>query len=319
MYADPQSTFRSRTLTRRHHRRGWLLALTAHVVGVSAFVWLASHPGSVLHGQAQAGRGLPIQARLWTPAALPSRVSALPATANSAPEVSARAATPPAQSAKHTTVADSPADKPAPNNKVPAHDASQRRPQSVTVKTSRPSAPQQHKRQAPATRQVVTAATTSQTTAVQPAASAAVATVKSAEGVAMSARLRQQATATGHGAQASSGTVQATPAEVKPADFDAEGGPVIQIAHYIGSPPDKEYPPLARRRGWQGTVTVEVWLDDEGEQLKREIISGSGHSELDRAALRFVAASQFAPYKFNGVGHAARLRLPVVFSLADPA
>lgn len=319
MHADPQTTIRSRRVTRRHNRRGWLLALTAHAVGVSAFVWLASHPGSVLHGQAEASQGVPIQARLWTPAALPSSVSALPATANSGLEVGVPAATPSPQSGKRTTVADSTADKPAPQIKLPAHDASQRRPHSVTVKTTRPAAPQQHKRQAPASGQVVTAVTASQTRAVQPGASAAVATVKRAEGGAMGAGLHQKTTATQHQPQGSVRAGQATPVQEKPADFDAEGGPVIQIAQYIGSPPDKEYPPLARRRGWQGTVTVEVWLDNEGEQLKREIISGSGHSELDRAALRFVAASQFAPYMFNGVGHAARLRLPVVFSLTDPA
>jgi periplasmic protein TonB len=93
------------------------------------------------------------------------------------------------------------------------------------------------------------------------------------------------------------------------------GGPVITQAHYRQTPVPVEYPPLARRRGVEGRVLVQVWLDAAGEQLKREIVASSGSALLDQAALRSVAQNQFLPYTRDGVGMAARLRLPVIFSL----
>ena len=96
------------------------------------------------------------------------------------------------------------------------------------------------------------------------------------------------------------------------------GGPIITQPHYRQPPQPEAYPPLARRRGWQGTVLIEVWLDGEGEQIKRQILQGSGHAVLDQAALRSVARNQFAPYTRNGIGQPARLHLPVIFSLSAP-
>ena len=96
------------------------------------------------------------------------------------------------------------------------------------------------------------------------------------------------------------------------------GGPLITEAHYRQPPQPEAYPPLARRRGWQGTVLIEVWLDGEGEQLKRQILQSSGHAVLDQAALRSVARNQFAPYTVDGIGQPARLHLPVIFSLNAP-
>lgn len=72
---------------------------------------------------------------------------------------------------------------------------------------------------------------------------------------------------------------------------------------------------MARRRGWQGTVMVEVWLDANGEQIKRDILQSSGYALLDQAALRSVARNQFVPYTINGVGRPARLHLPVIYTL----
>ncbi|MBP8039685.1 MAG: energy transducer TonB [Aeromonadaceae bacterium] len=113
------------------------------------------------------------------------------------------------------------------------------------------------------------------------------------------------------------------PSNASPQKMDLEpfsvavepGGPVITQARYRGTPIPEEYPLMARRRGWQGTVMVEVWLDANGEQIKREILQSSGYALLDQAALRSVARNQFTPYTINGVGHPARLHLPVIYTL----
>lgn len=49
---------------------------------------------------------------------------------------------------------------------------------------------------------------------------------------------------------------------------------------------DLHYPPLARKRGWQGTVRLRVSLDPLGRINAIHIADGSGYSVLDQAALR---------------------------------
>jgi len=122
---------------------------------------------------------------------------------------------------------------------------------------------------------------------------------------------------------ASAHPVAATPVSgatttLSPAGSASDEPPLITHARYRGKPRPVEYPPQARQRGWQGTVVVEVWLDGEGKQLRREIIQSSGRSLLDRAALRSVARSDFYPLLENGRGRPSRLRLPVIFKLTSP-
>lgn len=45
------------------------------------------------------------------------------------------------------------------------------------------------------------------------------------------------------------------------------------------------YPPLARRRGWQGEVMLAFTLHPDGLISRRHIAQSSGHGLLDRAAL----------------------------------
>ena len=94
-----------------------------------------------------------------------------------------------------------------------------------------------------------------------------------------------------------------------------ETQPKIVTAHYRGRPSPVAYPMLARRQGLEGEAIIEVWLDEEGEQLQRVIIQSSGHALLDQAALRSVAQSLFSPYRENGQPQRSRLRLPIQFKL----
>ncbi len=98
---------------------------------------------------------------------------------------------------------------------------------------------------------------------------------------------------------------------------DPPGGPVITQPQYLGAPPQLDYPALARRRGQQGRVLVEVWLDSHGQVVKSTVLSSPGIPALEQAALRYVGASRFAPYLRDGQGHAARLHLSVDFRLHD--
>ncbi len=60
----------------------------------------------------------------------------------------------------------------------------------------------------------------------------------------------------------------------------------------------KYYPASARRRGITGEVEVAFELNDQGEAGELKILSGSGYSVLDRAALKTVRRAE--PFPADG-------------------
>ena len=55
------------------------------------------------------------------------------------------------------------------------------------------------------------------------------------------------------------------------------------------------YPPIALRRGAEGTPIVKVWINKKGKVFKAELISFSGHESIDRAAKKAAINSTFYP------------------------
>ncbi|MDP5292340.1 energy transducer TonB [Oceanimonas sp. CHS3-5] len=75
------------------------------------------------------------------------------------------------------------------------------------------------------------------------------------------------------------------------------------------------YPVQARRRGLEGTVIVEVWLDEQGKQTKRVLARSSGVQVLDKTALKAIARWRFSAYVENGQALAHRVQIPIRFKL----
>ncbi len=75
------------------------------------------------------------------------------------------------------------------------------------------------------------------------------------------------------------------------------------------------YPRSARRRGHEGCVTVEISVAEDGHVSGAEIVSSSGHAELDSAALGAVRTAKFAPATEDGASVTGRLRLTFNFKL----
>lgn len=55
------------------------------------------------------------------------------------------------------------------------------------------------------------------------------------------------------------------------------------------------YPPIALRRGAEGTPIVKVWINKNGKVFKAELISLSGHKSIDKAAKKAAINSTFYP------------------------
>ena len=55
------------------------------------------------------------------------------------------------------------------------------------------------------------------------------------------------------------------------------------------------YPPIALRRGAEGTPVVKVWINKNGNVVKAELISVSGNESIDNAARKAAINSTFYP------------------------
>lgn len=95
-----------------------------------------------------------------------------------------------------------------------------------------------------------------------------------------------------------------------------KSAPVQQEKPVFKVPPSPpKYPRMARRKGMEGMVIVEVWLDKHGNQTKRILIKSAGFTLLDNAAIDAIKKWHFSGYKENDISLAHRVRIPVHFNL----
>lgn len=80
-------------------------------------------------------------------------------------------------------------------------------------------------------------------------------------------------------------------------------------------PSPVKYPRLAKRRGVQGQVMVEVWIDQTGRQIKQTLLASSGTNILDKAALDAIKKWQFSSHIVDGRAIVHRVQIPVRFQL----
>lgn len=99
---------------------------------------------------------------------------------------------------------------------------------------------------------------------------------------------------------------------------DAEGIRAYRIGLAREARAHKQYPYLARERGWTGTAEVRVDVSHDGHPRQVLLASSSGHDILDREAVHMMsraAASAALPESLRG--RAFAVRLPVVFDIPE--
>jgi len=94
------------------------------------------------------------------------------------------------------------------------------------------------------------------------------------------------------------------------------GKQVIREARplYQSNPPPK-YPAVARRRGFQGNVVLEVLVGQIGNVIDLRVLSSSGHPILDRAAKSSVKNWTFEPGMRGQEKVKMWVRVPIRFEL----
>lgn len=103
-----------------------------------------------------------------------------------------------------------------------------------------------------------------------------------------------------------------------PIQAPASTQPIEVLSHkpsFRLPPQPPHYPAQARRRNQQGTVLLEVRLDERGQQRGLAVLRSSGIASLDRAALEAVANWRFNPQQHNGVAVPSRVQIPIEFAL----
>ena len=76
-----------------------------------------------------------------------------------------------------------------------------------------------------------------------------------------------------------------------------------------------DYPKGARQRGEQGNVVLEILVNEAGRVDDVKVVTSSGFSELDEAAIRAARAARFTPAKRGRTAVASSARLTLEFRL----
>lgn len=76
-----------------------------------------------------------------------------------------------------------------------------------------------------------------------------------------------------------------------------------------------QYPITARKRGFQGTVVLEVFIDKDGSVGELRLFASSGHKILDRAAMASVKDWLFEPGMRGNEKVEMWVRVPIRFQL----
>ncbi|TFH93345.1 energy transducer TonB [Vibrio ouci] len=115
---------------------------------------------------------------------------------------------------------------------------------------------------------------------------------------------------------------QPTPIEAEPqakpqqVNRGASAQPMmVERPSFLTRPSAPKYPRLARKRGVEGVALYEVWLDENGHQVKQVLVSSSGATMLDKSALDAIKKWKFSPHTVGGQKMAHRVQIPVRFKL----
>ncbi|WP_016705045.1 energy transducer TonB [Pseudomonas chlororaphis] len=99
-----------------------------------------------------------------------------------------------------------------------------------------------------------------------------------------------------------------------PAPAPAPVTPASANAAYLKNPAP-EYPSLAQRRGWEGTVLLRVHVLASGKPGEIQIQKSSGRQQLDDAALSAVKRWSFVPAKQGDVAQDGWVSVPIDFKI----
>jgi protein TonB len=100
--------------------------------------------------------------------------------------------------------------------------------------------------------------------------------------------------------------------EARPAPPPA---PLIEAVPMYRKNPVPLYPRVARRRGYEGKVILEVLVNEEGRVEDLRIFQSSGYKVLDRSAMKSVQSWLFEPGRRGDEKLEMWVKVPIRFDL----
>jgi protein TonB len=100
-------------------------------------------------------------------------------------------------------------------------------------------------------------------------------------------------------------------------DSGTGDGPLLDSGPSYGGKIEIHYPPLAARRGYEGTTVLLVQVLADGRAGKIDVLETSGYEILDSAAVDSVRRARFNPATRDGKPIVCRVRLPITFKLQE--
>lgn len=99
---------------------------------------------------------------------------------------------------------------------------------------------------------------------------------------------------------------------------NVQRGPTQAAVGIISTHTVPPYPPIARRMGAQGKVTLRLTVSPQGRVVLADIVTTSGRDELDQAAQQWIVAHwTYKPALENGVAVGSRVLVTVNFNLSS--
>jgi len=131
--------------------------------------------------------------------------------------------------------------------------------------------------------------------------------------VAKSSKLKYHQSNYRHKKTVRDGTIQTRRAKVS--SNNGNRPPMFRIGS--ANNPRPPYPYLARKRGWQGRVVLQVSISKQGYAVNVKVKKASGHPILDRTAKATIEKWKFEPSLNAGQKVAAVIPVPINFVLHD--
>ncbi len=121
-----------------------------------------------------------------------------------------------------------------------------------------------------------------------------------------------QATASIAPAKESAGATPQRPKQAAPAPPPP---PLVEATPMYRKNPAPLYPRVARRRGYEGKVVLDVLVNEEGRVEDLRVFQSSGHTVLDRSAIKAVHGWLFEPGRRGDEKVAMWVKVPIRFDL----
>ena len=81
--------------------------------------------------------------------------------------------------------------------------------------------------------------------------------------------------------------------------------------------PHPEYPMIARKKGWQGRLLLNVHVSKDGNVININVVKTSGFEILDKISVKTIRDWKFTPARIGGKNVEDSLNIPVSFKLIN--